>query len=281
MVSFTKTLCCIVCFVVVQSLSAAGPPSAGQSDGDSDVERLQALLRELRELKTQLQKEKKSWESEKHQIALLLKQYKARAKEREMASDRLQGKVDALTAELDREKQKLAERQKRLDQIRKWTLQVHEALAGRFSENPFLGNKEVRKKLEELPKRTISASDLQAVFWNLLLKTASLGAAPRVYKKEILVSGVNREVTVLRLGAACEVFLTLDETTCGAAEVSDGRLLWKVLPAPYLDSVKLAVDVARKEVPAELIAVPFLRSRLVAMEKDPAQEDNAKETADE
>lgn len=243
------------------------PVTAARID---DAETLQSLLERLRAVRRQAQVEKEAWAREQGDLKIMLAQMAARQTALGDQCDRIQQSVDALKADLKTEARKKEVLDQQLDLVRTWLTHRIGQFKQILNDHPLLGDAGIRQAAARMAGKTDAGQDpsrLAADFWALVLKTAAQAVRTSLYAEEMLVGGKEREVTVLKLGAACAIFITHDETRCGLADVVDGAIVWKVLSTDFLADVRQAMQVSRKAVPAEVIKVPVPVSRVVK-EKD-------------
>jgi hypothetical protein len=86
----------------------------------------------------------------------------------------------------------------------------------------------------------------------------------RVEAGEIQLSGMPREVTLVRLGSCSAFYVTNDRRECGYAENRDGRIVWLPFSREHVATLVNAARVIRGEIPAEEMWAPIPRSRIVS-----------------
>ncbi len=238
---------------------AASDGAPGTAKPAATVKELEALLQELRELRTHEEQERTAWAREKAELELLLSQRTARLGEITARRDAARSRLKTVTESLHEKTEDLAGLQGRTRRARQWMGAACETVSEALARNPLLGDAETRRRLADSVDPESLLSDSAARFWNVLLRIAALGVHAAVAAEEIELAGDVREVTVLRLGATGAVFLTRDKTRCGFAEIRDGALVWTVLPGTYREAIDLAIEVVRADVPATIVTVPFPR----------------------
>jgi len=141
---------------------------------------------------------------------------------------------------------------------------LHETLEWLSAETeqglPFLSD-ERKKRMDRLrgimDDPAVSISEKFRKIMETLLIEAEYGTTVDVGRKNITLSGEPVVVSVLRLGRLNLFYQTLDGSRCGVFDVALHR--WKDLSREYNRDIRLAMDMALKRRPVELVNLPVGR----------------------
>ncbi len=103
---------------------------------------------------------------------------------------------------------------------------------------------------------TVSIAEKFRKLIEALFIEAEYGNTIEVYQDRIRLRGENIYANIFRLGRVCLFFQSLDKKTCGYFDPSSG---WKRLPKVYNRDITLAIDIAEKRRPIEIIELPIGR----------------------
>ncbi len=126
---------------------------------------------------------------------------------------------------------------------------------------PFL-TKERYRRIRNLHKvlssTDISIGEKYRKLMEALFIEAEYGNTIEVYQDRIKVENEIIYANIFRLGRVCLFFQSLDKSTTGYFDPSSG---WRKLPKRYNKSISLAIEIAKKRRPVELIELPIGRIR--------------------
>ncbi len=252
---------CLLAAAVGVFVCAAGDAPA---DGGRTLEKLQALLAERREMEARAEREQAAWAAEKDELALLLRERKARLAELEKKNDALQARVDALGVRVKAAQDEAAALARRAESARAWLADAIAKVKAALAANPLLGDAESSAGMERAGAADMPRAEAHEVFWRSLLRMAARSLEARVEAQTIQLSGLAREVCVVRLGSCCAFYVTNDRRDCGYAENRDGRVTWLPFSREYVPTLLEAARVIRGQCPAEEMWAPIPRSRIAA-----------------
>jgi FtsZ-binding cell division protein ZapB len=86
---------------------------------------------------------------------------------------------------------------------------------------------------------------------------AEYGNTVEVYQEKILLGDENVLVNVLRLGRISLFFETLDQTTTGYFDLDENQ--WNILPQSANRDILIAMEIASKRRPADVVTLPLGR----------------------
>lgn len=224
---------------------------------DTDVDKLEALLKELRILRKAAQTETDGFRDEKQRMAYLLEQRRRRLEALKTETAQINKSNKVLQGEVDVLRQKSAEVKAQIAEHRNALKELIAIVGKQLDQLPALVTDEDRKKLAELQKNGLPLDQLNSAFWNQLLTLANKAIETRVQRQQVDVAGRRLQADVLWLGALGAIWMTEDLKQGGVGVAGSGKMKWVAsTDKKELVSIRHAIQVARKSVPANIVVVP-------------------------
>ena len=223
--------------------------------------RVEKPVRDSISIRQDTQKVRAEWLSEKQKMLGEIERIEAENTE-------LTTRREQLVAQVSSAKERIASKEKELKGIRQITENIHpflkETLAWLEAETgeglPFLTQerkKRVGRLRALLDDPDVPVSEKFRKIMEALLIEAEYGTNVEVTSQSILLSGEPVLVNILRLGRLNLFYQTLDGSVCGYFNVAENG--WKELAREYNRNIKLAMDMALKRRPVELVNLPVGR----------------------
>ena len=249
-----KRLLCTVLVLAPLGAAGADPSPAGE------VKRTVTGTVEIRQ---KTQQEEDRWAAEKAELEARYRAAKTQVSALEPQESLWTKKVEVLQEEVDG----LSRRMEESERLEANLQAVLERILGRLSNRveqdlPFLPEERKRRldDLEEtLARPDVSEAEKLRRVLEALLVECEYGHTVEVYQQEIEVAGQPVFVDVLRLGRVSIFWQTPDGKRTG--EYDQGSNQWIELPATYNRSVYVAIEMASKRRPVELVKLPVGRIR--------------------
>lgn len=242
-------------------LIASGSLFCGGVRAADVANRIEKPVRKSITLQQETQRAVSDWRSQKDQYIAL---YESLEEERENLLNekkKLQQNNRLLEEHIATKKQQLEDIQQISDQITPFISETVSRLRRLYeSDMPFL-KEERRRRIESLeslmddPDVAISEKFRKAM--EALMVEAEYGRTIEVYQESIDLGAEQRLVNVFRLGRVSLFYQTLDRRQCGVYNPAERG--WTTLSPAYNRDLQLAMDIAAKRRPVELLQLPIGR----------------------
>lgn len=224
-------------------------------------ERIEQPVSQAITIRQKAQQDQTQWQSEQEQML-------ARYSNLEQEIARLQEQKHSLTETTAAARQRIAVKQKQLDDTTQIGSEivpfirtlVQEMQADMDKGLPFLMD-ERRARLERLttliadPEVAISEKFRKTM--EALMIEAEYARTIEVYQQTIPIDSRDMQVNVFRLGRLSVFFQTLDRKICGWFNVATQK--WESLPVRYNVAIHEAIEMGAKRQPVELLTLPIGR----------------------
>lgn len=207
------------------------------------------------------QKAEEEWRLEKEKLvsrfeALQEKEKSLRQQRKEMIKN-----TNAARERLVLKEKKLKDIEAISNQIRPFLDELMEGLKSSISNDlPFLSDERSRrvKKLDKLINDPEAAvSEKYRKIMEAFLVEAEYGFTIETTRETIMVNKQTMLTDIFRLGRISLFYHSLDRKHCGFYNVSEKK--WQPLPASYRRDIQIAIDIAAKRRPVELLTLPLGR----------------------
>lgn len=210
------------------------------------------------------QKSEVQWQSDKEKLL-------ARYDELTETAQYLSGKRQALTEKIDNTRNRIAVKQKQLDDIEQIQSEIIPLIASLIVEIeqfiaidlPFLSeerNGRLQRLIEIRDDPEVSVSEKYRKVMEALLVEMEYGNTIEVYQETIATDDREMLVDIFRLGRIALFFQTLDRKSCGFYNVASAT--WQPLPPAYNRTIEAAMEIGTKRRPVELLTLPLGRIQL-------------------
>ena len=246
---------------IIVGLALLVLPSFGSAADADSVEVLQALLRELRELRQTKYALREQWQQEKRGIEQMIRVDRARLETARPTLAATAKRAAELAQDVASATKEKAAAEQRLAAVSA-SLQASAARwrTAAASSTILMGQDFLTDLAEAAAPR--APPDMLRDYLHLLLETAQAGAGAETRLATITLAGKQHSGEVLRLGGALELFVSADDKHCGyrASRAASGE--WLALPPASAKDVRQAMRVVNKELPARLVTVPVPRAAI-------------------
>ncbi len=247
-----------VCIAIMAELSAA---DSGRAENSDFSEQVKKPVREAIDTRQTTQKTEEKWRDQRRKLVAAYEQLQTE-------QTRLQAQKKMLVQEITAAKERIAVKEKQLDNIEQISTQIMpflQELMGRLrqlvsDDMPFLkAEREQRiarlNRLMEDPE--VSVSEKFRKTMEALLVEAEYGNNIEVYQQTIALNGTSSLVNIFRLGRISLFYQTLDQKRCGFYDMAATG--WRPLPTVFNRSIQTAIEIGAKRRPVELLALPLGR----------------------
>ncbi len=248
----------MVACAVLCSLAGGGqePGSLGTPSASS----VRDLVRRLRMLKAQEEREREAWEREKQELERLCRLRREELSRLEQQIEELRKRNASLMGEVGKERASLAAVQAEVKRLEDFLGEMHRRFDSVFRERPLLLDPALQKKWKSGLRKDGDFFENAVWFFDFLLTVSRNAVRARITRRPIVLSTGERIVAdILRLGGYAAYFLSLDGRRCGRAQAESGRLVWRTLNPQYVPRVKKCAEILRKQAPARLEVLPVER----------------------
>lgn len=223
--------------------------------------KVQKPIRESVAIRKEIQQERERWQAEKEKTIAAYEALEARRAE-------LMATREAVWKKLERQhisNRELAAQLVKLDAISKdiepFLQEMYARLVDLLEREPALLPAERKQRLERLDALlqdpTADISEKYRKTMEALFIEAEYGNTVDAYQQTIRVGGQPLTVTILRLGRLALFFQSMDASTCGYFDRASGK--WHPLAGKYNKAIGTAVEIIRKQRPAQMVALPIGR----------------------
>ena len=250
--------------IVATGLLAALLFFTGSTGAEEYTERLKKPVRESVAIRQKTQLEREHWQTEKEKQVAAYEVLEARR-------DAMLATRQALQKDLERQQahnRELADQLTKLDaiatDIEPFLAETRARLTELLQREPALLPEERRHRVERLeallqdPLVDIGEKYRQTM--EALFIEAEYGKTVDAYQQAIHVENQSVTVTILRLGRLALFYQSMDAKTCGYYDRGVGA--WKPLAGKYNKAIRTAIEIIRKQRPAQMVALPI--GRMVA-----------------
>jgi septal ring factor EnvC (AmiA/AmiB activator) len=239
----------------------ACPAGVSAADFTPEVEK---PVHESVAIRKETQRERERWQAEKEEKVAAYEALEARRADL-MATRKAVQKQLARQHTSNRE---LAAQLVKLDSISKdiepFLQETYARLVELLEREPALLPEERSRRLERLDTLlqdpTVDISEKYRKTMEALFIEAEYGNTVDVYQQTIRIADQPLTVTILRLGRLALFFQGMDAKTCGYYDRASGK--WHFLADKYNKAIETAVEIVRKQRPAQMVALPI--GRMVA-----------------
>ncbi len=218
-------------------------------------------VRDAIEIRQHTQKARKKWLEERQRLLEELKRLQTENEQLGTLRHQLEEKISSSRKRIAAKEEEL----RGIGQISKDIMPfLRETLAWLEKETqdglPFLMEERQRRigRLRNLmDDPEVPASEKFRKIMEAMLIEAEYGTTVEVTSESITLSGEPVLVNILRLGRLNLFYQTLDGNSCGFFNAAQDR--WQELPRKYNRDITLAMDMARKRRPVEVVALPVGR----------------------
>jgi len=228
------------------------------------TESVQKPVRESVAIRQETQRTKERWLAEKDKRIAAYEALEARRVQ-------LLEVQEALRKQLDRQQarnRELADQLAKLDamtrEIEPFLEETYNRLTESLRHDPALLPEERRLRLDRLQTLlqdpTIDIGEKYRKTMEAFFIEAEYGNTVDVYQQTIPIANQPVTVTILRLGRLALFYQSMDAKTCGYFDRSTGS--WQTLPGSHNKGIQTAIEIARKQRPAQMVSLPI--GRMVA-----------------
>ncbi len=239
-------------------------PALGSARGEEvPAERVRGTVTQAVDIRRETQEKKDRWEAEKAKLLARYEAAKSRVAElqgREAVWEKRVGLMEGRVKEFER---RIAES----DRLEASLQGVLEILLDRLEKSvdrdlPFLPEerrRRIRFLEETLARPEVSGAEKLRHLLEALQVECEYGDTVEVYDQRIEVDGKRISADIFRLGRISLFWRTPDGRRAGQYDRVSGR--WVELPAKYRRGITLAMEMAAKRRPIELVRLPVGRIR--------------------
>jgi hypothetical protein len=207
------------------------------------------------------QKQEEKWRLEKEKFTARFELLGQRLQQLQAQASQLQARSEAA-------RDRVATKQKQIDDIRQISDQIipylqelNRQLKQMVADDlPFLP----RERSQRLRRLDRILEDPDVTFSEKFRKVmeafqveAEYGTTIEVYQQSIPIDGQSRLVNIFRLGRIGLFFQSLDRQTCGFFNVAEDK--WQKLPAKHNHALAAAIDMGAKRRPVDILTLPLGR----------------------
>lgn len=228
------------------------------------TESLKTPVRESVAIRQKTQREREHWQNEKEKQVAAYEALEARR-------DALLAAREALQKDLDRQQarnRELADQLGKLEAISRdiepFLEETHARLAEHLRREPALLPEERSRRLDRLrvllQDPSIDIGEKYRKTMEAFFIEAEYGNTVDVYQQTIAVADQPVTVTILRIGRLALFYQSMDAKSCGYYDRGSGK--WQPLAARHNKGIRTALEIARKQRPAQMVSLPI--GRMVA-----------------
>ncbi len=246
------TIGTIMKFLQYAALYLAAAATLSAAD---DLATLQALLREVREIREARYGMQTSWKEEAQRLKLLstIEKEKLKSLQSDHAEQRAQ--TDALKATLHNIQDEQESIAAEIGKVDTW---MSTAIGSGATDNQrlhILFGARSSAELERIAATALPTADKLGSLMNIL-QNAAIDGSRSDYRNDVLtVNGAALAADVLRVGGVIEYYVTPDDSQCGYRMAGDGGA-WIGLDGEHAAGIRKAIKILSKEMPAEIVSVP-------------------------
>ncbi|MFN2354521.1 MAG: DUF3450 domain-containing protein [Desulfopila sp.] len=228
------------------------------------TEQIRKPVDESISIRQNTQKSEVQWQSDKEKLL-------ARYDQLTETVEHLSRKRQALTQKIDNTRNRIAVKQKELDDIEQIQSEITPLIASVVKEIeqftatdlPFLSEERdarLQRLIEIRDDPEVAVSEKYRKVMEALLVEMEYGNTIEVYQETITTDNREMLVDIFRLGRIALFFQTLDHKTCGFYNVASAT--WQALPTAYNRTIGAAMEIGAKRRPVELLTLPVGRMQL-------------------
>ncbi|RLB21121.1 MAG: DUF3450 domain-containing protein [Deltaproteobacteria bacterium] len=229
--------------------------------GETEAERIKKKVTKTIDIRRQTQKKEDKWASQKAELKAEYQSLKSRLEQLKKQKEKTQKILALQKGRVEELKRKLTESVKVRDELYShmdgWVMRLETWIS---RDLPFLPE-ERKKRLASIKEMMAdpgieSAEKFRRVMEALQVET-EYGSTVEVYQDTIKVNGQPTLVNIFRLGRLTLFYQTPDRKDVGCYNRATGK--WEALPGKYRHDIDLAVEMASKQRPIDLIKLPIGR----------------------
>jgi hypothetical protein len=228
---------------------------------ESEADRVKMKVDAAIKIKQQTQKKEDKWASQKAELKAEYQSLKPRLEQLKKQKEKTEKILTLQKGRVEELKRKLTESVRVRDELYShldgWSIRLETWIA---HDLPFLPE-ERKKRLASIKEMMAdpnieSAEKFRRVMEAVQVET-EYGATVEVYQDTIKVNGQSTLVNIFRLGRITLFYQTTDRLDVGFFNRATGK--WEALPGKYRHDIDMAVEMASKQRPIDLIKLPVGR----------------------
>jgi len=235
--------------------------AAGPAPGETPDRQVRQTVQGTVDIRQETQKKEDLWAQEKDKLQARYRSARAQVEELEKRKEMLARKDAALREQVAELERRIAEAERLeagLQSVMEETLAGLDAFVG--EDLPFLAEERALRiaSLEEtLAQPDATPADKLRRLLEALQVETEYGDTVETYEQKIDVDGEPVYADIFRLGRLSVFWMTPDGRRVGEYDRVSGR--WVELPERYRKGIRMAVEMAAKQRPVELIRLPVGR----------------------
>ena len=222
---------------------------------------VQKPIRESVAIRQATQQERERWQTEKEDRIAAYETLEARRSELLAARNALQKEIDRQLARNRELTDQLAKLTAITQDIEPFLEETRVRLAALLEREPALLPAERGRRLERLQSLlqdpSIDIGEKYRKAMEAFFIEAEYGNTVDVYQQAITAAGQPVTVTILRLGRLALFYQSLDAKSCGYYDRGAAR--WLPLDGHHNRAIRTAIEIVRKQRPAEMVNLPIGR----------------------
>ena len=246
-------------FLMVGLFAVSGSTAAREF-----TNRLQKPVHASVAIRQETQQDRERWQVEKEKRRVAYETLEARRAELLAAREALQTQLEQQQARNREISGQLAKLEAISRDIEPFLEETRDRLAEHLRREPALLPEERGRRLERLEvllqDPSIDIGEKYRKTMEALFIEAEYGNTVDVYQQAIALAGQTVTVTILRLGRLALFYQSMDAKTCGFYNPGAGK--WQPLESRHNKGIRTAIEIARKQRPAQMVSLPI--GRLVA-----------------
>lgn len=229
--------------------------------GETEAEGIQEKVSQTIEIRQQSQKKEDKWASQKAALKTEYQSLKTRLKRLNKQKEKIKKILTLQRGRVEELKRKLIESARIRDELYshmdRWVMRLETWIS---QDLPFLPE-ERKKRLASIKEMMAdpnieSAEKFRRVMEALQVET-EYGGTVEVYQDTVELNGQSTLVNIFRLGRLTLFYQTPDRNDVGYYNRASGK--WEALPGKYRHDIDMAVEMASKQRPIDLIKLPIGR----------------------
>ncbi len=225
---------------------------------------LQKPVRESVAIRQETQQARERWLAEKEKRIAAYEALEARRAELLAARDTVQKGLERQQARNRELADQLAKLEAISRDIEPFLEETHARLAEHLRREPALLPEERSRRLDRLrlllQDPSIDIGEKYRKTMEAFFIEAEYGNTVDVYQQTIAVADRPVTVTILRIGRLALFYQSMDAKSCGYYDRGTGK--WQPLAARHNKGIRTALEIARKQRPAQMVSLPI--GRMVA-----------------
>ena len=229
--------------------------------GETGAEQIQKKVTKTIDIRQQTQKKEDKWASQKAELKAKYQSLKPRLEQLKKQKEKTEKILTLQRGRVEELKRKLTESARVRDELYShmdgWVMRLETWIS---QDLPFLPE-ERKKRLASIKEMMSdpnieSAEKFRRVMEALQVET-EYGGTVEVYQDTVELNGQSTLVNIFRLGRLTLFYQTPDRNDVGYYNRASGK--WEALPGKYRHDIDMAVEMASKQRPIDLIKLPIGR----------------------